>query len=71
MKIIRTHVFHDVLSHPQPLFLHLHHVVLLVLWVVNFFQLQERNEQMFAADSVHTSAVTLNTLKQMSIHPRI
>lgn len=36
-----TCVLHDVLPHPQPLLLHLHHVVLLVLRVVEFLQLQQ------------------------------
>lgn len=35
-----TDILHDMLPHPQPLFLHLHHVVLLVLRVVDLLQLQ-------------------------------
>lgn len=35
-----TDILHDVLPHPQTLLLHLHHVVLLVLGVVDLLQLQ-------------------------------
>lgn len=38
-----------MLPHPQPFFLHLHHIVFLILWVVDFLQLQEGDEQMLAA----------------------
>lgn len=34
-----TDILHDVLPHPQPLLLHLHHVVLLILRVVDLLQL--------------------------------
>lgn len=33
-------ILHDVLPHPQTLLLHLHHVILLVLGVVDLLQLQ-------------------------------
>lgn len=38
--------------HPQPLFLHLHHIVFLILWVVDFLQLEEGSEQMLAATRI-------------------
>lgn len=38
-----------MLPHPQPFFLHLHHIIFLILWVVDFLQLEEGNEQMLAA----------------------
>lgn len=38
-----------MLPHPQPFFLHLHHIIFLVLWVVDLLQLEEGNKQMLAA----------------------
>lgn len=43
--MIKTHILHDMLPHPQPFFLHLHHVIFLILWVVDLLQLEEGNEQ--------------------------
>lgn len=40
-----------MLPHPQPFFLHLHHIVLLILWVVDLFQLEEGSEQMLGYHS--------------------
>lgn len=42
----KTHILHDMLSHPQPFFLHLHHIIFLIFWVIDLFQLEEANEQM-------------------------
>lgn len=40
-----------MLPHPQPFFLHLHHIIFLVLWVVDLFQLVEGGEQMLGFHS--------------------
>lgn len=58
---METHILHDVLPHPQPFFLHLHHIVLLVLRVVDLLQLAEGSEQMLSCqrDAEHIAAVSL------------
>lgn len=38
-----------MLPHPQPFFLHLQHIIFLILWVVDLLQLEEGNKQMLAA----------------------
>lgn len=52
-----------MLPHPQPLFLHLHHIVFLVLRVVDLLQLEEGNKQMLRCrrDAVHDAAVRLKS----------
>lgn len=37
----KTHILHNMLPHPQTLLLHLHHVVLLVLGIIDLFQLED------------------------------
>lgn len=49
-----THIIHDMLPHPQSFFLHLHHIILLILWVVDFLQLTKGNQQMLKCYQVKT-----------------
>ena len=39
-----TNIFHDMLPHSQPLFLHFHHIILLVFWVIDLLQLKDGKE---------------------------
>lgn len=39
--IVAAHLTHNVLSHSQSLFLHLHHVVFFIFGVVHLLQLED------------------------------